>query len=76
MIVPMLPGSCGETTAAPQGKLAGYKYNGFWRCMDTFKDKQHLEEMDSKGSAPWKVWKTGLDVGVPRTAAGAVSARA
>jgi glucose-1-phosphate cytidylyltransferase len=37
-----------------QGLLA-YKYNGFWQCMDTFKDKQHLEELN-QSSPPWKVW--------------------
>jgi glucose-1-phosphate cytidylyltransferase len=35
--------------------LLAYKYSGFWQCMDTFKDKQHLEELN-QGSAPWKVW--------------------
>jgi glucose-1-phosphate cytidylyltransferase len=35
--------------------LIAYKYNGFWQCMDTFKDKQHLEELN-QGAAPWKVW--------------------
>jgi glucose-1-phosphate cytidylyltransferase len=35
--------------------LLAYKYNGFWQCMDTFKDKQHLEELN-QGAAPWKVW--------------------
>jgi glucose-1-phosphate cytidylyltransferase len=35
--------------------LLAHKYNGFWQCMDTFKDKQHLEELN-QGSAPWKVW--------------------
>jgi glucose-1-phosphate cytidylyltransferase len=35
--------------------LLAYKYPGFWQCMDTFKDKQRLEEL-SQGSAPWKVW--------------------
>ena len=35
--------------------LLAYKYTGFWQCMDTFKDKQRLEEL-SQGSAPWKVW--------------------
>lgn len=35
--------------------LLGYRYRGFWQCMDTFKDKQHLEELN-QGSAPWKVW--------------------
>jgi glucose-1-phosphate cytidylyltransferase len=36
-------------------KLMGYRYRGFWQCMDTFKDKQRLEELN-QGSAPWKVW--------------------
>ncbi|MGB0108528.1 MAG: hypothetical protein WBP52_08505, partial [Terriglobales bacterium] len=35
--------------------LLAYKYTGFWQCMDTFKDKQHLEELN-QGTAPWKVW--------------------
>lgn len=35
--------------------LLSYKYNGFWQCMDTFKDKQRLEELN-QGPAPWKVW--------------------
>jgi glucose-1-phosphate cytidylyltransferase len=35
--------------------LLAYKYTGFWQCMDTFKDKQRLEELN-EGAAPWKVW--------------------
>lgn len=35
--------------------LLAYKYSGFWQCMDTFKDKQHLEELNQT-VAPWKVW--------------------
>jgi glucose-1-phosphate cytidylyltransferase len=35
--------------------LLAYKCTGFWQCMDTFKDKQALEELD-QGAAPWKVW--------------------
>jgi len=35
--------------------LLAYKYTGFWQCMDTFKDKQHLEDLN-QGAAPWKVW--------------------
>jgi len=35
--------------------LLAQKYSGFWQCMDTFKDKQHLEELN-QGSAPWKLW--------------------
>jgi glucose-1-phosphate cytidylyltransferase len=38
--------------------LLAYKYPGFWQCMDTFKDKQHLEELN-QGAAPWKVWNHG-----------------
>jgi glucose-1-phosphate cytidylyltransferase len=33
----------------------GYRYRGFWQCMDTFKDKQKLDDLN-EGSAPWKVW--------------------
>lgn len=36
--------------------LLAYKYTGFWQCMDTFKDKQRLEELN-RGAAPWKVWR-------------------
>jgi glucose-1-phosphate cytidylyltransferase len=40
-------------------QLIAYKHNGFWACMDTFKDKQQLEEMYLKGNAPWKIWMNG-----------------
>jgi glucose-1-phosphate cytidylyltransferase len=40
------------------GKLMGYKYEGFWACMDTFKDKQRLDELYASGDAPWEVWKS------------------
>jgi glucose-1-phosphate cytidylyltransferase len=36
--------------------LLAYKCTGFWQCMDTFKDKQCLEELN-QGRAPWKVWR-------------------
>jgi glucose-1-phosphate cytidylyltransferase len=36
--------------------LLAYKCGGFWQCMDTFKDKQSLEELNQRG-APWKVWQ-------------------
>jgi glucose-1-phosphate cytidylyltransferase len=38
--------------------LLAYKYAGFWQCMDTFKDKQRLEELN-QSTAPWKVWNHG-----------------
>ena len=35
------------------------RYEGFWQCMDTFKDKQILDELEASGSAPWCLWKNG-----------------
>jgi glucose-1-phosphate cytidylyltransferase len=40
-----------------EGQLTGYPYDGFWKAMDTFKDKRQLDEMYSKGHAPWELWK-------------------
>jgi glucose-1-phosphate cytidylyltransferase len=38
-------------------ELVGYPYEGFWKSMDTFKEKQELDELYSKGIAPWELWK-------------------
>jgi glucose-1-phosphate cytidylyltransferase len=38
-------------------ELITYKYDGFWVSMDTFKDKQLLDDMYHKGDTPWEVWK-------------------
>jgi len=40
-----------------KNELIAYKYNGFWAGMDTFKDKQRLEDLYEQGNAPWEVWK-------------------
>ena len=40
-------------------RLIGYQYDGFWAGMDTFKDKQQLENLYGTGGAPWEVWKNG-----------------
>ena len=40
-----------------ESQLISYKYNGFWVAMDTFKDKQFLDDMYSKGNALWEIWK-------------------
>jgi glucose-1-phosphate cytidylyltransferase len=37
-------------------QLVAYNYNGFWACMDTFKDKQSLDDLYARGNAPWQVW--------------------
>jgi len=38
-------------------QLIGYLYDGFWTSMDTFKDKQQLENLWGSGAAPWEVWR-------------------
>jgi glucose-1-phosphate cytidylyltransferase len=38
------------------GQLMAYHHDGFWQCMDTQRDKQHLESLWEKNNAPWKVW--------------------
>jgi len=38
-------------------QLLAYKYEGFWAPLDTFKDKQRLDDLYMKGVAPWEVWK-------------------
>lgn len=38
-------------------QLVAYLYDGFWACMDTFKERQALEDQYSRGDAPWEVWK-------------------
>lgn len=38
-------------------QLLAYRYNGYWACMDTFKDKHVLDDVYGKGEAPWEVWK-------------------
>jgi glucose-1-phosphate cytidylyltransferase len=42
---------------AKEGQLAAYRHRGFWRPMDTLRDKMELETMWEKGNAPWKVWR-------------------
>lgn len=41
---------------AEDGQLSAYSHAGFWRPMDTLRDKTALETMWSEGNAPWKVW--------------------
>ncbi len=41
---------------AKDRKLNAYKHEGFWRPMDTLKDKNDLTEMWVKNTAPWAVW--------------------
>ena len=41
---------------AADGELRARLHEGFWRPMDTLRDKTELESLWTKGSAPWKTW--------------------
>ena len=41
---------------AAESELMCYRHGGFWKCMDTLRDKEALEKMWSSGEAPWKTW--------------------
>ncbi|MBQ0823541.1 glucose-1-phosphate cytidylyltransferase [Microvirga sp. HBU67558] len=41
---------------AAKAQLSGYKHEGFWEPMDTLRDKNNLEDLWARGSAPWRVW--------------------
>jgi glucose-1-phosphate cytidylyltransferase len=67
------------------GQLLSRAHDGFWACMDTFKEMQELEDLYSRGNAPWMVWNrpfyqkttTGLTLSresAARTCAHAMSA--
>ena len=40
-----------------QRKLFAYRYEGFWKSMDTFKDKITYDRMHGQGQTPWEVWR-------------------
>ena len=37
-------------------ELAAYKHKDFWYCMDTLRDKRHLNSLWLSKKAPWKIW--------------------
>jgi glucose-1-phosphate cytidylyltransferase len=42
-----------------ESKVWSQRYEGFWQCMDTFRDKQILDELQASGAPPWQLWKNG-----------------
>lgn len=42
---------------AQRRQLAAYKHHGFWKCMDTLRDKTEMETLWSTGNARWKKWE-------------------
>tara|TARA_Y100001970_G_scaffold262278_1_gene346325 strand:+ start:392 stop:1105 length:714 start_codon:yes stop_codon:yes gene_type:complete len=41
-------------TISEDGKLFTYRHKGFWKCMDTLRDKRELDELAFSSSPPWK----------------------
>jgi glucose-1-phosphate cytidylyltransferase len=42
---------------AADGELRAYRHEGFWDCMDTYKDAVLLNDLWAAGEAPWKTWE-------------------
>jgi glucose-1-phosphate cytidylyltransferase len=41
---------------AKEGQISAYKHPGFWKCMDTQRDKIELEQLWNTDKSPWKIW--------------------
>jgi glucose-1-phosphate cytidylyltransferase len=41
---------------AGEGQLRAYRHEGFWDCMDTYKDAVELNDLWAAGDAPWRRW--------------------
>ncbi|MCO4783720.1 MAG: glucose-1-phosphate cytidylyltransferase [Candidatus Cloacimonetes bacterium] len=44
-------------TLANENQINAFQHNGFWKCMDTLRDKQFLESHYQSNEAPWMVWQ-------------------
>lgn len=44
------------STLSAENKLAAYRHDGFWQCMDTKRELERLEDMWQHNNAPWKKW--------------------
>jgi glucose-1-phosphate cytidylyltransferase len=44
------------TNLSADGQLVAYRHDGFWKPMDTLRDKVELEEQWNNGAAQWKIW--------------------
>jgi glucose-1-phosphate cytidylyltransferase len=41
---------------AADGQLRAHRHEGFWECMDTYKDAVLLNDLWAAGEAPWRMW--------------------
>lgn len=42
---------------AAEGKIMAYRHEGFWDCLDTYKDLEVLNQLWNSGQAPWRMWE-------------------
>lgn len=49
---------------ASDGQLCVYEHEGFWQCMDTFRDWTLLDSLWKSGNAPWKIWNDSNDYSI------------
>lgn len=62
-IFDLLPPPGGDLVAdvcerlAGEGRLFGYRHEGFWKPADTFKERAELDSNYSQGIHPWMVWE-------------------
>jgi len=42
---------------AAEGELRAHRHEGFWECMDTYKDAVTLNDLWASGEAPWRMWR-------------------
>ncbi|MEO2013371.1 MAG: sugar phosphate nucleotidyltransferase [Fuerstiella sp.] len=43
-----------------KNRLFAHQFDGFFGCMDTFKEKQSLDDMYARGETPWELWKQSV----------------
>ena len=41
---------------ATDGQLHAFRHEGFWECMDTYKDAVQLNDLWESAKPPWKIW--------------------
>ena len=45
---------------AAEGQLRAFRHEGFWDCMDTYKDAVVLDDLWNAGKAPWRLWDAAV----------------
>jgi glucose-1-phosphate cytidylyltransferase len=48
-------------TLAALGELAVFQHNGFWQCMDTYRELEHLNKLCENNQAVWQVWEDRME---------------